>query len=107
MTESTQQQAEGTTAQTGARGNRRKLTGRVVSETSKPGRAKKTVVVLVERRFRDPVYGKYVKSRRKYHAHDEKEEYRKNDLVEITESRPLSRTKRWVVTRLLDRPEEV
>ena len=90
-----------------ARGNRRTLTGRVVNDTSVAGRTKKTVVVLVERRFRDPVYGKYVKSRRKYHAHDEKEEYRKNDLVEITESRPLSRTKRWIVTRLLDRPEEV
>lgn len=89
------------------RGNRRKLTGRIVNDTSNPGRAKKTVVVLVERRFRDPVYGKYVKSRRKYHAHDEKEEYRQNDLVEIRESRPLSRTKRWVVIRLINRPEEV
>ena len=89
------------------RGNRRKLTGRIVNDTSNPGRAKKTVVVLVERRFRDPVYGKYVKSRRKYHAHDEKEEYRQNDLVEIRESRPLSRTKRGVVIRLINRPEEV
>jgi small subunit ribosomal protein S17 len=96
-----------TTESAHERGNRRKLSGRVVNDTSKPGRAKKTVVVLVERRFRDPVYGKYVKSRRKYHAHDEKEEYRQNDLVEIRESRPLSRTKRWVVIRLLDRPEEV
>jgi small subunit ribosomal protein S17 len=90
-----------------ARGNRRKLTGRIVTDTANPGRAKKTVTIVVERRFRDPVYGKYVKSRAKYHAHDEKEEYRQNDLVEITESRPLSRTKRWVVTRLIDRPEEV
>jgi small subunit ribosomal protein S17 len=101
MTESTQN-PEATT-----RGARRTLTGRITSDTSKPGRAKKTVTVVVERRFRDPVYGKYVKSRAKYHAHDEKEEYRQNDLVEITESRPLSRTKRWVVTRLIDRPEEV
>lgn len=89
------------------RGNRRKLTGRVVSDTASPGRARKTVVVLVERRFRDPVYGKYVRSRAKYHAHDEKETFRHNDLVEITESRPLSATKRWVVTRLVERPEEV
>ena len=89
------------------RGSRRKLTGRIVNDTSNPKRAKKTVVVMVERRFRDPVYGKYVKSRRKYHAHDEKEEFRQNDLVEICESRPLSRTKRWVVTRLIKRPEEV
>ena len=89
------------------RGSRRKLTGRIVNDTSNPGRAKKTVVVMVVRRFRDPVYGKYVKSRRKYHAHDEKEEFRQNDLVEIEESRPLSRTKRWIVKRLIKRPEEV
>lgn len=89
------------------RGKRRTLIGRVVSDTANPGRQKKTVAVQVERRFRDPVYGKYVKSRRKYHAHDEKEEYRQNDLVEIQESRPLSRTKRWVVIRLVERPEEV
>lgn len=103
MTESVQTQPEAPTE----RGNRRKLSGRIVSDTSKPGRSKKTVVVLVERRYRDPVYGKYIKSRHKYHAHDEKEEFHQNDLVEIRESRPLSRTKRWVVTRLLDRPEEV
>ena len=71
------------------------------------GRAKKTVVVEVQRRYRDPVYGKYVKSRKKYHAHDEQETYRKNDVVEIEESRPLSATKRWVVIRLVTRPEEV
>jgi len=101
MTETTQKNEQET------RGNRRKLSGRVINDTSNPGRTKKTVVVVVERRFRDPVYGKYVKSRRKYHAHDEKEEFRTNDLVEIQESRPLSRTKRWIVTRLLERPEEV
>ena len=101
MTQTTEQQNEDT------RGSRRTLTGRIVNDTSNPKRAKKTVVVMVERRFRDPVYGKYVKSRRKYHAHDEKEEFRQNDLVEIRESRPLSRTKRWVVTRLIKRPEEV
>jgi small subunit ribosomal protein S17 len=101
--------SEPTTEQAGekVRGNRRTLTGRVVSDTAKPGRPKKTVVVQVERRFRDPVYGKYIKSRRKYHAHDETEQFRQNDLVEIEESRPLSRTKRWVVKRLVERPEEV
>jgi len=103
MTQSTQTTEPSKTT----RGNRRTLTGRVVNDTSKPGRAKKTIVVLVERRFRDPVYGKYVRSRRKYHAHDEKEEFRQNDLVEITESRPLSATKRWVATRLVKRPEEI
>ena len=93
--------------QVSARGARRRLTGRIVNDTSKLGRSKKTVVVVVERRFRDPIYGKYVKSRRKYHAHDETEQYRQNDLVEIQECRPLSRTKRWTVIRLVERPEEV
>jgi small subunit ribosomal protein S17 len=101
----------GTTAEqnpsTGARGNKRTLVGRVVSDTSKPGRAKKTVSVEVQRRYRDPVYGKYIKARKKYHAHDETEQYKTGDLVEIEESRPLSATKRWIVSRLVERPEEV
>jgi len=101
MADTTQQTPQKT------RGARRKLTGKVVNDTTKKGRADKTVVVLVERRFRDPVYGKYVKSRKKYHAHDENNEYRTNDVVEIRESRPLSKTKRWVVIRLVGRPEEV
>lgn len=89
------------------RGSRRRLQGRIVNDTHSAGRTKKTVVVEVQRRYRDPVYGKYVKSRKKYHAHDEKETYHTNDLVEIEESRPLSATKRWVVIRLVTRPEEV
>ncbi|MGD8859162.1 MAG: 30S ribosomal protein S17 [Myxococcales bacterium] len=89
------------------RGIRRRLQGRVVNDTKSAGRAKKTVVIMVERRFRDPVYGKYVKSRKKYHAHDEKEQYQTGDVVEIKESRPMSATKRWTVTRLLERPEKV
>jgi small subunit ribosomal protein S17 len=93
-------------AETG-RGSRRRLQGRVVSDTHKPGRAKKTIVVEVQRRYRDPVYGKYIKSRKRYHAHDETEQFRTNDLVEIEESRPLSATKRWMAIRLIKRPEEV
>ena len=89
------------------RGNRRKLIGRVINDTSKPGRAQKTVVVEVIRRFRDPFYGKYVKRRKRFHAHDENNQFKTSDLVEIVESRPLSRTKRWVVARLLERPPEV
>jgi len=88
-------------------GSKRRLQGRIVNDTHAAGRAKKTVVVEVVRRYRDPVYGKYVKSRKKYHAHDETEEYRTNDLIEIEESRPLSATKRWVVVKLVKRPEEV
>lgn len=89
------------------RGARRKLVGRVVSDTAKPGRAKKTIVVEVSRRFRDPVYGKYVKRRKKFHAHDETEQFKTNDLVEIRESRPRSATKRWEAIRLIERPVEV
>jgi small subunit ribosomal protein S17 len=89
------------------RGTRRTLRGRVVTDTHNPARPKKTVVVVVERRFRDPVYGKYIKSRKKYAAHDETHQFRTNDVVEITESRPLSATKRWIVTKLVSRPEEV
>jgi small subunit ribosomal protein S17 len=92
---------------TSERGSRRRLQGRVVNDTHAEGRAKKTVVVEVQRRYRDPVYGKYIKSRKRYHAHDEKEEFRTNDVVEIEESRPLSATKRWVTIRLVKRPEEV
>jgi len=93
--------------QTSERGSRRRLQGKVVNDTHATGRAKKTVVVEVQRRYRDPVYGKYVKSRKRYHAHDETEQYRTNDVVEIEESRPLSATKRWVTIRLIKRPEEV
>ena len=89
------------------RGPRRKLVGRVVSDTKKPGRAQKTITVEVTRRFRDPLYGKYVKQRKKFAAHDETEEYRINDLVEIQACRPRSATKRWEAIRLLDRPVEV
>jgi small subunit ribosomal protein S17 len=89
------------------RGSRRRLQGRIVSDTHNAKRAKKTIVVEVQRRYRDPVYGKYIKSRKRYHAHDETEQYRTNDVVEIEESRPLSATKRWVAIRLITRPEEV
>lgn len=89
------------------RGPRRKLVGRVVSDTKKEGRAQKTIVVEVMRRFRDPVYGKYVKRRKKFHAHDEKQEYRTNDVVEIRACRPRSATKRWEAIRLVTRPVEV
>lgn len=89
------------------RGDRRLIVGRVVNDTANPGRAKKTVVVEVVRRLRDPVYGKYVKRAKRFHAHDETEQFRKNDIIEIRESRPLSATKRWVAIRLVERPEEV
>jgi small subunit ribosomal protein S17 len=95
------------TESTDTRGSRRTIIGRVVNDTANAGRAKKTIVVEVVRRLRDPVYGKYVKRSKRFHAHDETEQYKTNDVVEIRESRPLSATKRWVAIRLVSRPEEV
>ncbi len=65
----------------------------------------KTVTVSVERRFPHPLYGKQVKRTKKYHAHDETNQYRVGDTVRIVETRPLSRTKRWRVVELVERPE--
>ncbi|MEY4513216.1 MAG: hypothetical protein RLZZ450_5338 [Pseudomonadota bacterium] len=89
------------------RGFKRHLVGRVVNDTANVGRMSKTVVVEVVSRYRDPVYGKYIKRRKRFHAHDESQEYRTSDVIEIRESRPLSKTKRWVAVRLISRPEEV
>ncbi|ABK43375.1 SSU ribosomal protein S17P [Magnetococcus marinus MC-1] len=58
----------------------------------------KTVVVLVERKVRHPLYGKIVRQSKKYKAHDEENQYRTGDMVMIQESRPLSKDKNWVVT---------
>jgi small subunit ribosomal protein S17 len=66
----------------------------------------KTRVVVVERRLAHGKYGKYMTRRAKYKAHDEKNEFRVGDRVEIIESRPLSREKRWRIERLLVRPQE-
>lgn len=76
--------------------NTRTLVGRVVSD-----KRTKTVTVQVERRTKHELYGKIVARSRKYHAHDEAGEYKEGDMVEISESRPLSKTKNWVVTRLV------
>jgi len=83
------------------------LVGRVVNDAQADGHALQTVVVEVIRRARDPFYGKYVKRKKKFHAHDEGNEYRKNDVVEIRACRPRSKTKRWEVVRLIERPPEV
>ena len=92
----------GKTGETGRpKSSRRVLIGVVVGD-----KMNKTRVVLVERRLSHAKYGKYMTRRSKYKAHDEKNEYRVGDRVEIVESRPLSREKRWRVERLLDRPQE-
>jgi small subunit ribosomal protein S17 len=82
--------------------NTRTLVGKVVSD-----KRAKTVTVLVERRARHELYGKIVGSSRKYHAHDENGEYKMGDIVEIAEGRPLSKTKSWVVTRLVEKARAV
>ncbi len=77
---------------------KRTLIGRVVSD-----KMDKTVTVLVERRVKHPMYGKVITTSKKYHAHNENNEAKLGDKVEIQESRPLSKTKTWVVVGLLEK----
>jgi small subunit ribosomal protein S17 len=81
---------------------KRTLIGKVVSD-----KRAKTVTVMVERSVKHALYGKIVVRSSKYHAHDETGEYKAGDTIEITESRPLSRTKNWVATRLVQKAEAV
>lgn len=63
----------------------------------------KSITVVVERKLRHPIYGKFVKKSKKFLAHDEKNECNEGDLVKIIESRPLSRRKRWRLTEIIER----
>ena len=78
--------------------NTRTLVGRVVSD-----KRAKTVTVLVERRAKHELYGKIVGKSSKYHAHDEAGTYQLGDVIVITESRPISKTKNWVATRVVEK----
>ncbi|MBS1160031.1 MAG: ribosomal protein [Proteobacteria bacterium] len=78
--------------------NTRTLVGRVVSD-----KMEKTVTVLVERKVKHPMYGKIMVRSKKYHAHNEGNTARAGDLVEIVETRPVSRTKTWAVTSVLEK----
>jgi small subunit ribosomal protein S17 len=78
--------------------NKRTLSGRVVSD-----KMEKTVTVLVERRVKHPLYGKIMTQSKKYHAHDEKNEFHEGDLVLIEECRPLAKTKAWRVVKLVEK----
>ena len=80
---------------------RRRLLGKIVSD-----KMDKTVVVEVVRRARHTVYKKYVRNRDHYKAHDEKNEFKVGDRVEIMEHRPISKGKRWKVIRLIARAVE-
>ncbi len=82
--------------------NTRTLVGEVVSD-----KRSKTITVLVVRRTKHALYGKIVAKSSKYHAHDEANEYKMGDVVEISETRPYSKTKAWVVSRLLQKARVV
>ena len=77
---------------------KRTLIGRVVSD-----KMEKTVTVLVERKVKHPMYGKIMVRSKKYHAHNEGNTAKAGDLVEIVETRPVSRTKTWAVTSVLQK----
>ena len=81
---------------------KRTLVGKVVSD-----KMDKTVTVLIERRVKHPLYGKYVMRSKKYHAHDEVNQCNEGDTVEIESTRPLSRTKSWNVIRLLEKARTI
>jgi len=83
-------------------GRKRTLSGHVYKD-----KMDKTVVVEVLRKVRDPRYKKFVEKRSRYKAHDETNECKVGDKVEITESKPLSKEKRWVVTKVTERAVEV
>jgi len=86
-----------TEAQTTPVKRQRKLVGKVVSN-----KMEKTVVVLVERRVKHPLLGKVITRSARYKAHDETNQFNEGDMVEIAETRPISRDKSWRVMRLVE-----
>ena len=68
------------------------LKGRIINDKNN-----KTVIVLVKRKYSHPFYGKVITSSKKYHAHDEKNKFKIGDIVQIIESKPLSKKKKWEV----------
>jgi len=102
MSAAANQQAAPATGPKASVANQRKLVGRVVSN-----KMQKTVVVRVERRVTHPTFGKIVTRSSKYHAHVPEGTYQEGDLVEIAECRPMSRTKSWQVTKLVEKSKVV
>ena len=80
---------------------KRILVGTVTSD-----KTDKTVTVLVERKVKHPLYGKIIRRSKKYHAHDEANEYTVGDVVRIEETRPISKTKRWRLVEIVRRGPE-
>ena len=76
----------------------RTVTGKVTSN-----KMDKTITVLIERKVKHPLYGKYINQSNKFHAHDEKNEINEGDVVQITEHKPISKSKSWVVTRVVSK----
>ena len=74
----------------------RTVTGKVVSN-----KMDKTITVLVERKVKHPLYGKYINKSNKFHAHDENNEINEGDVVQITEHKPISKSKSWIVTKVV------
>jgi len=79
---------------------KRTLTGTIVSD-----KMDKTVTVMIERKVKHPVLGKIIRVSKKYHAHNENNEFHQGDLVMIEEMRPISKTKSWRVTKLANKTE--
>ena len=77
---------------------RKQRTGVVTS-----AKMEKTITVLIERKIKHPIYGKYMKKSKKFTAHDEKNDCNEGDTVRITETRPLSKNKRWRLVEILER----
>lgn len=98
MADNTQQQAAETTEE--SRGHRQVKVGRVVSD-----KMNKTVVVAVEKTITHRLYHRSMKKTSRFHAHDEENQARVGDLVEIVSSRPLSKTKRWRVRQVVERAQ--
>lgn len=78
--------------------NVRTQQGRVISD-----KMDKSIVVAIERRVKHPLYGKFIKRTTKLHVHDENNESRVGDIIEIKECRPLSKTKSWILIRVVEK----
>ena len=97
---------QGTTAAAEATAAKKKLVQTVIGRVTSD-KMNKTITVLVERRVKHPIYDKVVIKSNKYHAHDEANECKTGDLVEIQAARKLSKTKAWRVLRVLEKAKEV
>jgi small subunit ribosomal protein S17 len=80
------------------RNKRKEIQGKVVSD-----KRDKTITILVEKKIKHPLYGKVMKSSKKFQAHDENNECKMGDIVKVMETRPLSKTKRWRLIEILEK----